>query len=116
MDEIVLRLEEEGRIEVDFDEEIGEGGEVKRFRNDWRRDDDEEAFDAKMDEVEQVVDDAIYSSLGMTKMMNDEWGNKKGGKEKTREGRKISDRTARWRAKKKEVGVLGLGEEALHKG
>lgn len=48
-----------------------------------------------MDEVEQVVDDAIYSSLGMTKMMNDEWGNKKGGKEKTREGRKISDRTAR---------------------
>lgn len=30
----MLRLEEEGRIEVDFDEEIGEGGEVKRFRND----------------------------------------------------------------------------------
>lgn len=65
IDEIVLRLEEEGKIEVDFDEEIGEG-EVKRFKKDWRRGD--EAFDAKLDEVEQV-DDAIYSSLGMTKMI-----------------------------------------------
>lgn len=34
-----------------------------------------------MDEVEQV-DDAIYSSLGMTKMMNDEWGIKRGEKRK----------------------------------
>lgn len=33
VDEIVLRLEDEGKIEVDFDEEIGEG-EVKRFRKD----------------------------------------------------------------------------------
>lgn len=34
-----------------------------------------------MDEVEQV-DDAIYSSLGMTKMMSDEWGIKRGEKRK----------------------------------